>query len=150
MGLHHPSDLFVGVVGIENVAHADAARRNIAEAKRVKEAEGRGRAGRERRQIDRPQAIDSLQDAFPQCDFLDVLVFDDLLVDREKPLFELEMVVEEFIFGPRVIELLDDVDRERNAKKSKRADENERRLRILWKDAETFSEPAKKSSASQR
>ena len=103
MGFHHPSNLFVGVIGIGNVAHAHSACRYIAEAEGIKRIERSRGARRERRHVDRSQALDSLQDAFAQCDFLDILVFDDFLVDGEESLFKFKMVVEEFIFCPPVI-----------------------------------------------
>jgi len=78
----------------------------VAESKGAEGVRFRRGTRRQGCQIDRAQAAHPLEESLVQGDLLDVAVADLFLLTEKKPSFQFEMVVEEAVFGARVIHLL--------------------------------------------
>src|SRR6185437_1640385 len=115
------------LIGIANVANADAAAGDIAEAKRGEWPEARARPGRQRGKVNGAEAIDALQDSFAHRHFFHIAKSDDFLVDREKSFLELKMILKKPVLGAAVVQALAEIGDEGNRDKGNGTEEDERR-----------------------
>src|SRR5437764_6931633 len=148
--VHLLPDFLEGAVGIADMAYNDPTGRNVTEAEREEMIRSAGRAGGQRRQIDRAQTINALKDALAQTGLLHVAKHDHLLVDGEKSLVEFKPVGVEAIFGTIVIQLLADIRDYWNGEECDRADGVRGRPRIFWEQADRCGNPAKEASTPHR
>src|SRR5581483_4800260 len=85
-------------------------------------------SGRQGGKINRAEAVETLKNAFVQGDLSHVAIVDDFFIDREKPLLEFEVIGEEAILSPAVVELLAEIGNGGDAKKADGAEDNEGQL----------------------